>query len=104
MTVEFNNLRVVSRPIEGSPSNFDADSFPTLDVIEDSPAVSDIGEGELSVDNDVSVGSVSHKFDVVDDQAETVRDSGSLDLEFVFSGFDVDDKVDGVDVVVSGDN
>lgn len=102
VSIEFYDLVAPSGVVDGSLSDFDSDSFPSWDVVEEIPSVSDIGLFETSVDNDVLT--VSDKSDVIDDETKTVRSSSSFDLESVLSSANVNCDHFGMDVVVSWDN
>ncbi len=102
VSIEFYDLVAPSGVVDGSLSDFDSDSFPSWDVVEEIPSVSDIGLFETSVDNDVLA--VSDESDVIDDETKTVRSSSSFDLESVLSSANVNSDHFGMDVIVSWDN
>lgn len=104
ISIEFTDLTVPSRVVDGSNTDFDSSSFPPWDVIEETPSVSDIWLFEISVDDDVLECSESNKSDVVDDETKTIRSSSSFDLESVLSFHNFDCDRMGMDEVVIWDN
>ena len=104
VTIKLNNLGVPLAVVDVSPSDLDSDTFPSWDVVEDSPGVSDVRLLEVAIDDDVGVGSVSLEDDVVDGEAVAVFNTGSFDLELVLSGLDVHHDGLGLDVVVRRNN
>ena len=90
VSVKFGDLVVIGSPslvVDGASSDFNSDAFPSWNVVEDSPTVSNMRSFKISVDNNVCGGSYSHQSDFVDGQTEAIAESSSFELKFVFSTF-----------------
>lgn len=90
VSVKFEDLRVPVVVEDVSPEHFNADSFPSLDIVFDGPSVSNVGGLESSVDYDVGIGIVPDQSHIVDGDAFAVRFASSFDLELVLSSLYID--------------
>ena len=104
MTVKFEDLGVPVAIIDLSPSNFDSNTFPAWNIVEDSPGLSDIRALEFTVDDNVGISIFSDKFDVVNSDSKAVGLSSSFKLKFVLSSINLDNQVVVMDAVVTGDD
>jgi hypothetical protein len=85
-------------------SNFNSSSMPSADIVEDSPWTMNIRGREISIDDNVSSGSLSDELNVVNQQSVRIRNTGSFELKGVLAWNDSDLKWDAVPVVIWGNN
>ena len=102
VSVEFAHLTSPSAIVEVSGTKFEATAPPSGNIVEDFPSFAKSGSFEATVDADVFGSSCSDETDIVDGKTETVRQSITVELNFVHTFVDVDPFGDGVDSVVTG--
>ena len=102
LSSKFNYLRIPVWVVKFTPSNFNSDSFPSLNVVLNIPTVSLVRELEISVDNNIGVCSISDQFDIVNGDSPSSTSTGSLELKFIVSCFYFNPNAIWVFVVVVG--
>lgn len=99
---KLTNLRSPVFVIDFTPSNFDSDSFPSFNVIKNSPTISFIRQLEFSVNNNVGVCSISNQTNIINSDSTSSMPTSSLKLKFIVSCFYLHPNAVTVNTMVVG--